>query len=530
MKIGMKLTLGFSLTVIAMALTVAFCLNTGEKMHEEFEALKDDIIPGAIAMADMAHYADKIHLCIMEYIVAGEYGQEKLQSTMQLLEKAGTEHLEHEKHIGLEEKNAAEGLLARIKRVNSAAMEIVNSKDQGRSIAELTSKEDQEFHPAMVALLKQLNEHKATHMAESAVAEETVHEAHVSGKRIALLVSGIVALLAAVIAFATTRSITKPLVALHKGTEIIGSGKLDYQIATNAKDEIGQLSRAFDEMTCNLKTTIASRDELDAANQQLQAHQQQLRVTNQQLDASNQQLRAIEQQLRASNQQLQAGEQQLKASNQHLRAKEQQLKASNQHLRAKEQQLLSSNHNLNERVKELNGLYGLSKVIETPNITLPVIFQRLAELLPPSWQYPEITCGRVIFEDDEFKTDNFEETQWLQSADIKVFGEKRGTIDVYYLRECPLLDEGPFLKEGRDLINLLAERLSRVIERIQAGEEKVEIIAEMERMNRLMTGREMRVIEMKKEVNALLKELGKEPEYKSVLEETEAVVSSDKAG
>ena len=65
-----------------------------------------------------------------------------------------------------------------------------------------------------------------------------------------------------------------------------------------------------------------------------------------------------------------------------------------------------------------------------------------------------------------------------------------------------------------------------ITERKQAEEEKGEITAEMERMNRLMTGREMRVIEMKKEVNALLAELGKEPEYKSVLEETDNKVTS----
>ena len=45
-------------------------------------------------------------------------------------------------------------------------------------------------------------------------------------------------------------------------------------------------------------------------------------------------------------------------------------------------------------------------------------------------------------------------------------------------------------------------------------------------MNRLMTGREMRVIEMKKEVNSLLAELGRQPEYKSVLEETDNKVTS----
>lgn len=69
-----------------------------------------------------------------------------------------------------------------------------------------------------------------------------------------------------------------------------------------------------------------------------------------------------------------------------------------------------------------------------------------------------------------------------------------------------------------------------ITQRKQAENGKRQVIAEIERMNQLMTGREVRIIEMKKEVNSLLAELGREPEYKSVLEETEAVVSSDKAG
>ena len=283
------------------------------------------------------------------------------------------------------------------------------------------------------------------------------------------------------IAVLSIRAIISPVRKLLKGTKIIGDGDFKHRIEINSRDEIGELAISFNQMVGKREQAEC---QLQAANQQLQAHEQQLKAANQQLDASN------------------------------------------QHLLAKEQQLLSLNYNLNERVKELNGLYGLSKVIETPNITLPEIFQSLAELLPPSWRYPEITCGRVIFDDNEFKTDNFKETQWLQSADIKVCGEKQGTIEVYYLSECSVLDEGPFFKGERDLINALAERLSRVIERKQAEEEKREIIAEMERMNRLMTGREMRVIEMKKEVNALLAELGKEPEYKSVLEETDNKVTS----
>ncbi len=182
------------------------------------------------------------------------------------------------------------------------------------------------------------------------------------------------------------------------------------------------------------------------------------------LRASNQQLQASEQQLRASNQQLQASEQQLRAANQ-------QLDASNQQLRASEEELRKTGHDLAERVKELNCLYGLSQLVERPEIKLEDIFQGLAELIPPAWQYPQITATRIVFEDRSFETANFRQTAWLQSADINVHGRKVGTIEVCYLQERPLTDEGPFLKEERELLDLLARRLGHIVERIRDEEE-----------------------------------------------------------
>ncbi len=57
-----------------------------------------------------------------------------------------------------------------------------------------------------------------------------------------------------------SRTITKPIVELRQGTEEIMRGNLDYRVGTKSRDEIGQLSRAFDEMTVNLKK---SRDKLE---------------------------------------------------------------------------------------------------------------------------------------------------------------------------------------------------------------------------------------------------------------------------
>jgi signal transduction histidine kinase len=63
--------------------------------------------------------------------------------------------------------------------------------------------------------------------------------------------------------FLVSRSISNPIKKLHEGSEIIGSGNLDHKVGTDAHDEIGELSRIFDLMIETLKTTTASRDDLN---------------------------------------------------------------------------------------------------------------------------------------------------------------------------------------------------------------------------------------------------------------------------
>lgn len=66
-----------------------------------------------------------------------------------------------------------------------------------------------------------------------------------------------------------SRVITRPIHELRKGAEIIGKGDLDYKIAVDAKDEIGQLSRAFNKMSEDLKNTTTSIDELKKTEKNL---------------------------------------------------------------------------------------------------------------------------------------------------------------------------------------------------------------------------------------------------------------------
>jgi hypothetical protein len=46
-----------------------------------------------------------------------------------------------------------------------------------------------------------------------------------------------------------------------------------------------------------------------------------------------------------------------------------------------------------------------------------------------------------------------------------VYSERVGTLEVCYLEEKLELDEGPFLREERNLIAAIAERIAKFIER-----------------------------------------------------------------
>lgn len=68
----------------------------------------------------------------------------------------------------------------------------------------------------------------------------------------------------------TIRSVTVPLSRLHRATEVVGGGSLDFALDLRSDDEIGSLARAFDHMVERLRQTTVSRNDLLQANQALQ--------------------------------------------------------------------------------------------------------------------------------------------------------------------------------------------------------------------------------------------------------------------
>lgn len=142
---------------------------------------------------------------------------------------------------------------------------------------------------------------------------------------------------------------------------------------------------------------------------------------------------------------------------------------------------------LRERIKELTCLYGIARIVERPGVSLDEILQNTANLLPPAWQYPEITKGRIVLKNQTYASPGFRTGPHRQKANIVVKGEILGFVEVVYTRKKPKLDEGPFLKEERSLIDAIARELALIVERKQTEEDKASLQEQLRHADRLAT-------------------------------------------
>lgn len=142
---------------------------------------------------------------------------------------------------------------------------------------------------------------------------------------------------------------------------------------------------------------------------------------------------------------------------------------------------------LRERVKELTCLYHMAQLMERPAIRLEEVLQSIAALLPPAWQYPEAAAARIVLDGECFSTEGFSECVSRQTAPLAIKDQTRGCIEVGYSEEKPEFDEGPFLEEERNLLDIVARQVSSLVERRQAAEDRKRLQVQLRHADRLAT-------------------------------------------
>lgn len=122
-----------------------------------------------------------------------------------------------------------------------------------------------------------------------------------------------------------------------------------------------------------------------------------------------------------------------------------------------------------ERLKELSCINQTSGIIKEQK-SIEETLQKIALILPKGWQYPEYTTARIQYDDKEYRSASFTESPWMQKQKFETIENKEGSIEIYYTKKFNTLDEGPFLKEERDLINNLANMITGYINSMKALE------------------------------------------------------------
>ncbi len=125
-------------------------------------------------------------------------------------------------------------------------------------------------------------------------------------------------------------------------------------------------------------------------------------------------------------------------------------------------------HLFGERVKELTALHRTVRLLQDSAAPIEEVLKQTVAVLPPAWQYPEITLARITFDDMVFTTPTFIESPWKQTASWVTLDGAKGMIEVVYREARPPEAEGPFLAEERDLINSLADSLCSYLNRRRA--------------------------------------------------------------
>jgi signal transduction histidine kinase len=175
-------------------------------------------------------------------------------------------------------------------------------------------------------------------------------------------------------------------------------------------------------------------------------------------------------------------------------------------------------HDLTERVKELTALHATSRILQDRAKPAIRVIEEVVALLPPAWQYPETTVVRIRLGCLEAATPGFQVTRWRQAVSFDVGEGQAGQIEVCYLDERPSSDEGPFLREERDLIESLAEMLKSYFMQVRSDEALHKAHSDLERRVEERTA-ELRMTNaaLAKQVNECKKALGRIDSYERQL-------------
>ncbi len=124
-----------------------------------------------------------------------------------------------------------------------------------------------------------------------------------------------------------------------------------------------------------------------------------------------------------------------------------------------------------ERLKELACINQTTSILKQGK-PIEESLQQTVLIIPRAMQYPENTVARIGFNGQTFSTSSFEGSPWVLRETFETVDKRLGSIEIFYNKEFPKIDRGPFLSEEVDLIQNLASLIKGYLDGKAAGKEE----------------------------------------------------------
>ncbi|HKK44183.1 MAG TPA: PAS domain S-box protein [Balneolaceae bacterium] len=125
---------------------------------------------------------------------------------------------------------------------------------------------------------------------------------------------------------------------------------------------------------------------------------------------------------------------------------------------------------LQKRIKKQSCLYKISK-LNHKALSLDELLTKVANLIPKSFQYPDIAQAAIMFDGETYATPRFTETQWCLKEETEIRTGRLLTVKVTYLEEPPCCGEGPFPAEEKRLLEMIISYLELKMDQVLSQQE-----------------------------------------------------------
>lgn len=243
-------------------------------------------------------------------------------------------------------------------------------------------------------------------------------------------------------------------------------------------------------------------DELMRLKAQLRSSSEQHEFQAEELKASNEELQAMNEELRSAAEELETSKEELQSINEELRT-------VNQELKVKIEEATLTTNNLQNLINSTDiGTIFLDRSLRVVLFTPAA--RNIFNLIPADYGRPlsHIT-GRLAYQNLQYDAEQVLEKLTTTEQEVRTVEN-----EFYLMRISPY-------RTTEDRINGVVISFIDITARKEAEQQLQQNMDELTRFNQAMVSRETRMIELKKEVNALCQQLGEPPRYPLDFEQEE---------